>query len=251
MQKAIAIVPARYASSRFPGKPLVEINGKSMIMRVYEQAIKAGSLKDVYVATDDERIFSHVTENGGKVLMTSAHHSSGTERCLEAFETLKNLGKCMSSEVIVNIQGDGPFIKPEQINALVALFSNPEVKIASLMKKISNPEEHTDPNCVKVVTGKHKQALYFSRASLPYIRDENAGNLKSSHTIYKHIGMYAYRSAVLQEICRFEPTPLEQAEKLEQLRWLGHGFTIHMEITEHESIAIDTPADLLKVTNIT
>lgn len=250
MQKAIAMVPARYASSRFPGKPLVEINGKSMIMRVYEQALKAGSLKEVYVATDDERIFNHVLENGGKALMTSVHHTSGTERCFEAFETLKSQGKCTSGEVIVNIQGDEPFIDPEQINVLVALFSDPEVKIASLMNKTSNTEEYTDPNCVKVVTGKHKQALYFSRAPIPCIRDENAGNVKSSHTIYKHIGMYAYRSAILQEICRLEPTPLEQAEKLEQLRWLEHGYTIHMEITEHEGIAIDTPEDLLKVTNI-
>jgi 3-deoxy-manno-octulosonate cytidylyltransferase (CMP-KDO synthetase) len=250
MNQAIAIIPARYASSRFPGKPLLDIKGKSMIMRVYEQACKAHRLKDVFVATDDQRIFDHVNQSGGQAIMTSTHHSSGTERCLEAFRVLVHKKKCKANEIILNIQGDEPFIEPTQINSLVKLFERSEVEIASLIKKIADTEQLNNPDCVKVVAGKNLQALYFSRSPIPFIRDPNEKERLSPVLYFKHIGMYAYRSHILSQICNLPPTPLEKAEKLEQLRWLENGFSIHLEITEHESIAIDSPADLLKVTNI-
>ncbi len=245
MQKAIAIIPARYASTRFPGKPLVDIKGKSMIMRVYEQAAKADLLKNVFVATDDRRIYDHVIQHQGQAIMTATHHNSGTERCLEAFGILVHKKKCTANEIILNIQGDEPFIEPAQIDALVKLFERPEVNIASLIKKMSDPEEIKNPDCVKVVASKNFQAMYFSRAAIPFSRDA-----KDKTPYFRHIGMYAYRSQTLTRICNLEPSPLEMAEKLEQLRWLENGFTIHLETTEHESIAIDSPADLLKVTNI-
>jgi len=249
MRKAIAIIPARYASTRFPGKPLVEIKGKSMIMRVYEQALKASMLKEVYVATDDHRIYDHVTRQGGKAIMTAVHHTSGTERCLEAFYLLQKEKGFPDDEIIINIQGDEPFIHPDQIDSLIQLFARPEVNIASLMKIITDQAEIHNPACVKVVAGVHKQALYFSRSPVPFIRNDEE-NQNSPGIYFKHIGMYAYRSKVLEEICKLKPTPLETTEKLEQLRWLENGYTIHLETTEHESIAIDFPADLLKVTNI-
>jgi 3-deoxy-manno-octulosonate cytidylyltransferase (CMP-KDO synthetase) len=249
MQEAIAIIPARYASTRFPGKPLVEIKGKSMIMRVYEQALKASMLKDVYVATDDHRIYEHVARHGGKAIMTAVHHTSGTERCLEAFHLLQKEKKLSDDEIIINIQGDEPFIHPDQIDSLTNLFSRPEVNIATLMKIITDKAEINNPGCVKVVAGVHKQALYFSRSPVPFIRNAEE-NQNSPAIFYKHIGMYAYRSKVLEEICKLKASPLEITEKLEQLRWLENGYIIHLETTEHESIAIDFPADLLKVTNI-
>jgi len=250
MRKAIAIIPARYASSRFPGKPLVEIKGKSMIMRVYELALKASMLDDVYVATDDDRIYDHVVQQGAKAIMTAVHHTSGTERCLEAFRMLQKEKNYSDDEIIINIQGDEPFIHPDQIDSLIKLFIRPEVNIATLMKSISDEAEINNPACVKVVAGVHSQALYFSRSAVPFIRNTEE-NQNSPAIYHKHIGMYAYRSKVLEEICRLKPTPLETTEKLEQLRWLENGYTIHLETTDHESIAIDFPADLLKVTNIT
>lgn len=250
MIKAIAIIPARYASTRFPGKPLVMINAKSMIMRVYEQALKAKSLKDVYVATDDVRIYNHVTENSGKVLMTSADHSSGTERCYEAFRILVDQKKCFENEIIVNVQGDEPFIKPQQIDEITQLFEYEDTEIATLKKQISNEADIANPNCVKIVSDIHGQALYFSRSSIPFVRDPGEQVLKSG-LYFRHIGLYAYRSDILTSICQISPSPLEIAEKLEQLRWLENGFKIRVGTTEYENIAIDTPEDLLKVTNIT
>lgn len=249
MQKAIAIIPARYASSRFPGKPLVDIRGKSMIMRVYEQVLKAELAKAVYVATDDKRILNHVDMHGGKAVMTSTHHGSGTDRCEEAFRMLQKKENYTADEIIINIQGDEPFIHPDQIDSLIRLFSDRKVKIASLMKAITDEDEIKNPACVKVVSGLNRQALYFSRSVIPFIRNITE-NQNPAGTYFKHIGIYGYRIAVLQEICKLKPSPLEISEKLEQLRWLENGYAIHMETTEHESIAIDTPADLLKVTNI-
>jgi 3-deoxy-manno-octulosonate cytidylyltransferase (CMP-KDO synthetase) len=249
MQQAIAIIPARYASARFPGKPLVEINGKSMIMRVYEQAMKATLLKDVYVATDDNRIYDHVVSSGGKAIMTASDHNSGTERCLEAFQILISANKCSTDEIVLNIQGDEPFILPEQIDSLVRLFSKKKVSIATLVKKIDKSEELNNPNYVKVVIGSKMQALYFSRAAVPFVRDAEGDKRLEKTLFYKHIGMYAYRGAVLTAICKLKPSPLELAEKLEQLRWIENGYIIHVETTDHESVAIDSPADLLKVTN--
>lgn len=249
MKKAIAFIPARYASSRFPGKPLARINGKSMIMRVYEQATKAELLKDVFVATDDQRIFDHVSQYGAKVLMTSEHHNSGTERCLEAYGKLLANGLCTPDEIILNIQGDEPFIRPGQIDALVKMFSDPNIRIATLMKGITDAEELQNPGCVKVVCNRHGQALYFSRAPIPFHRDGIDADNFPKDMYYKHIGMYAFRSSTLAEICSLPASRLENIEKLEQLRWLEHGFSIHVEATHYESIAIDYPQDLLKVTN--
>ncbi|MGB4204495.1 MAG: 3-deoxy-manno-octulosonate cytidylyltransferase [Bacteroidales bacterium] len=250
MIKAIAIIPARYASTRFPGKPLVMINGKSMIMRVYEQALKAKSLKDVYVATDDVRIFDHVTENGGKVLMTSADHSSGTERCYETFGILLDQKRCSENEIIVNVQGDEPFISPQQIEEITQLFDNEDTEIATLKKQINNEADIADPNCVKIVCDIHGQALYFSRSPIPYIRDAGEQMLKPG-LFFRHIGLYAYRSDILRSICQLRPSSLEMAEKLEQLRWLENGYKIRVGTSDYENISIDTPDDLLKVTNIT
>jgi 3-deoxy-manno-octulosonate cytidylyltransferase (CMP-KDO synthetase) len=249
MKKAIALIPARYASSRFPGKPLADIKGKSMIMRVYEQALKATLLKDVFVATDDDRIFNHVTQHGGRAIMTSVQHKSGTERCQEAYGILLSKNKCSKEEIILNIQGDEPFVHPGQIDSLVRMFDRPQVSIATLIKALEDPDELRNPNCVKVVFGSQKQAIYFSRASIPFIRDLDKATEQNANRFFKHVGMYAYRSSTLTEICKLPPSPLELAEKLEQLRWLENGYPIHVEITEHESIAIDSPADLLKVTN--
>lgn len=247
MLKALVFIPARYGSTRFPGKPLTDINGKSMIMRVYEQALKAEFAKDVVVATDDQRIYDHILANGGKVVMTSEHHNSGTERCLEAYQVLMNGKAADQDDIILNLQGDEPFVKPQQIDSLIETFSNPKVHISTLIRKIESREEFVDPNCVKVIVNLFGQALYFSRAAIPYHRDENA---PSFEPVFRHIGMYAYRASVLREICSLAPSRLELAEKLEQLRWLENGYTIHVQITDHESVAIDTPADLLKVTNI-
>lgn len=247
MNNALVIIPARYASTRFPGKPLANIHGKSMIMRVYEQAMKASLIRDVLVATDDQRIYDHVITNGGKVVMTSAHHSSGTERCLEAYEKFVNSNERLQSEIIVNVQGDEPFIKPQQIDQLIRTFDKPLVGIATLIKKIVNHTDFSDPNCVKVVFDHYNKALYFSRSPIPNHRDSDGLKFESA---YKHIGMYAYRYSVLKQICSLLPSGLEMAEKLEQLRWLENGFHIYIQITEHESIAIDAPSDLLKVTNI-
>jgi 3-deoxy-manno-octulosonate cytidylyltransferase (CMP-KDO synthetase) len=249
MKKAVAIIPARYASSRFPGKPLVEIEGKSMITRVYDQVAQCPDLAGVWVATDDQRIYDHVEKSGRNVLMTSTHHSSGTERCLEAFTKLKEGLLVAQDAVVVNVQGDEPFIEPSQISKVVGLFAKEEVEIATLVKVITNPEELKNPNCVKAVTGLDGKALYFSRAAIPFIRDKQSEESAKNQVFFKHIGLYAYRSSVLRTICELPATPLEQTEKLEQLRWLEHGFSIHTAITEHESIAIDTPEDLKKVTN--
>lgn len=248
---AIVIIPARYASTRFPGKPLVDINGKSMIQRVYEQAQKAASISSVYVATDDERIQEHVLkEFGGKVVMTSPTHQSGTDRCAEALQKIEGNGnKNEKIEVVVNIQGDEPFIQPEQIDALVCLFEQETTQIATLVKPIESEAVLWDVNKPKVVRGTNGNALYFSRQCIPYLRNLPKSEWLSSNsqTFYKHIGVYAYRPCVLQQIAQLPPSPLEGAESLEQLRWLENGYTIQTAITHFESPSIDTPEDLEKV----
>lgn len=236
----IGIIPARFASTRFPGKPLVNIHGRSMIMRVYEQALKASCLKDVYVATDDSRIFDHVKAEGGKCLMTPSECSSGTERCFEAFRQLKPYAPAADLGV-VNIQGDEPFISPEQIRLITEGFCNPHDHIVTLKKEIFTDEDIRDPNIVKVVTDIQGNALYFSRSVIPYIRNA------SSCRYYKHIGIYAYRAAILEKIVTLQNTPLETAESLEQLRWLENGLKIKVIETTLESISIDTPGDLNKL----
>ena len=244
----LGVIPARYASSRFPGKPLVMIDGKSMIMRVYEQTLKTSVLDRVIVSTDDERIFDHVKECGGEVMMTSESHISGTSRIGEVVENLSFMGEC-PYDVIVNIQGDEPFIDPSQIDLAVSLFNNPGVVIGTLIRKIETTEDLFNPNVVKVVTDYQGKALYFSRSPIPYFRGITQDAWCDHHDYYRHIGLYAYRSSALKEILNLQAAGPEEAESLEQLRWLYHGFSIHTAITDIETIGIDVPEDLLKLTN--
>lgn len=232
--KVVGIIPSRYGSTRFPGKPLIDIGGKTMIRRVYEQALKAASLSDVIVATDDERIFTEVENFGGKVMMTSAIHKNGTERIAEVAQGL-------DADVIVNIQGDEPFIDPAQIDLLAGCFTSPDTKIATLIRKTDWDDELKNPARVKVVVNKNNEAMYFSRSIIPnpiskLHFDELEFNL--------HIGVYAFRKNVLLEIVKLAPTPLELTESLEQLRWLENGHAIKCAVTTHVSVAIDTPDDL-------
>lgn len=244
----IGIIPARYASSRFPGKPLAMIQGKSMIQRVYEQASKAISLEEVFVATDDLRIQDHVLSFGGKVFMTDTNHPSGTDRCNEVVQMLQSNGQ--SFDVVVNIQGDEPYINPIQINQLCEAFQNEETEIATLIKPIREIDELNNPNIVKVVKQKSGKALYFSRHAIPFFREKSADSILDKVDYFKHLGIYAYRSNILSRLCELSKSKLEEAESLEQLRWLENGFSIQTKITDCESYAVDTPEDLLKLTNI-
>jgi 3-deoxy-manno-octulosonate cytidylyltransferase (CMP-KDO synthetase) len=240
------IIPARFASTRFPGKPLVDIGGKSMIQRVYEQVSKV--LNDVYVATDDERIYNAVVAFGGKVIMTSDQHRSGTDRCYEAYTKLP-----AEFDVIINIQGDEPFIQPSQIEALKMCFEDETTQIATLVKPIAVSETDSllfNPNSPKVVLDKNNCALYFSRSPIPYRRGAKEKDWASLHTYYKHIGIYAYRTQVLAEITSLEPSILEMVESLEQLRWLENGYKIKVGFTDVETVGIDTPEDLEKVKDL-
>lgn len=242
--KTIGIIPARYASTRFPGKPLVDIAGKTMIQRVYEQAVKSELLQTVLVATDDERIADVVRGFGGKVVMTANHHQSGTDRCFEALNIIDQ-----SFDAVVNIQGDEPFIHPEQIDKIVNLLSRPEVQLATLCKKILNEDELNNPNCVKVVLDNQLRALYFSRYPIPYVRDEQNAAMLEQNSFFKHIGIYGYKAETLAQITKLPPSFLEKAEALEQLRWLENGFKIFVDITDKESISVDKPDDLQKLIN--
>ncbi len=244
--KILGIIPARYASTRFPGKPLAIIEGKSMIQRVYEQVQKAGSLTDVMVATDDDRIFQHITEFGGNVVMTSTEHPSGTDRCLEALLAYQKLNQ-NTIDAVICIQGDEPFIQPEHINQLASCFDNPNVEISTLIQPVTTREELFNPNVVKVVKGVFDNALYFSRSPIPYCRKYPENEWIQHHNYYKHIGIYAYRSTTLQAITRLNQGILESVESLEQLRWLENGFTIFVKETQWQSLAVDTPEDLAQV----
>jgi len=243
--KIIGVIPARFASTRFPGKPLIDIFGKSMIRRVYEQASKSAMLSSVVVATDDQRIFDHVTSFGGEVVMTSAHHQSGTSRCHEVVEKLSHL----LPDVVINIQGDEPFIDPQQIDLLANMFSDKKIEIATLVKKIRSSDELFNPNVVKSVKGKDGRALYFSRSPIPFMRGAEQTEWMQKGTFYKHIGIYAYRTEILKEIVQFPPSPLEIAESLEQLRWIENGLAIYTSETDFEGFAVDTPEDLAKIIN--
>jgi 3-deoxy-manno-octulosonate cytidylyltransferase (CMP-KDO synthetase) len=240
--KIIAIIPARYASTRFPGKPLIDIAGKSMIQRVVEKVRLSNSISQVVVATDDERIRSHVEGFGGSAIMTRSEHASGTDRCLEAFETLNSNADC-----IINVQGDEPFVDPSQLDSLINLIAKPQVSIATLAKKISDSQTLFDSSKVKVVMNAHSQALYFSRQAIPFYRNAENKHWHEHHTYYKHLGLYAYTPEKLREICALQPSSLEMAESLEQLRWLENGHAIHVATTDIESPAIDTPEDLQNV----
>lgn len=232
------IIPARYASTRFPGKPLVDINGLSMIQRVYLQAKKCDLLTEVIVATDDTRILNHVLQFGGKGIMTSPLHTSGTERCCEAMHLLP-----YTTEAIINIQGDEPFIEPAQISLLAGLMARDEVVIGTLIQQIKDISDLTNPNVVKVVTDCAGRAMYFSRSPVPYLRNPQAVSV----SYYRHVGIYGYRCSTLEAITKLPPTPVELAESLEQLRWLQHGYVINTALTHHDSIAVDTPEDLSRI----
>lgn len=244
----IGIIPARYASTRFPGKPLAYINEKSVIQRVFEQCKSTDILDRVVVATDDERIWDHVMDFGGEAVMTGKAHQNGTSRCAEAISNIeKDSGA--SFEVVINIQGDEPFIQPEQIGGVVAIFKDPDAQVGTLSKKITSDEELFNPNVVKLVTDRNDKAIYFSRNPIPFVRDVHETHWLSHTSFYKHIGIYGYRKNILIQLAKLEPAPLELAEKLEQLRWMENGYRISVEYTEYDSFGIDTPEDLLKLTN--
>lgn len=235
----IGIIPARYQSTRFPGKPLATLGDKLIVQWVYENAKKV--LDHVYVATDDERIFRAVEAFGGKAVYTSADHQSGTDRCAEA---ARKLAGQLNFDVVINIQGDEPFIRPEQVEGLKNCFNSPATEIATLIKPIVNAAEITNINRPKVVINKNQEALYFSRSPIPFVRDFQPEEWIARNTFFSHIGMYAYRADVLQELTRLEVGQLEKAESLEQLRWLENGYRIKTAQTQFENIGIDTPEDL-------
>lgn len=238
----LAIIPARYASTRFPGKPLVDIGGKSMIRRTWEQVCRAARVDEVVVATDDARIYEHVRDFGGKVLLTRAGHPSGTDRCAEA---VRHFPK---AKIILNVQGDEPFIQPQQIDLLAdTLLTRPRFSIATLVKKIDDPALLLNPNVVKAVFSDLHGAIYFSRHPIPFVRGEAPEHWLLRHDFYKHIGLYGFRRRALLQVARLQPTPLERAESLEQLRWLEHGLRIAVGVTGLETLGIDTPEDLLNI----
>lgn len=247
--KYVVIIPARYASTRFPGKPLALLNGKSVIQRVYEQAGR--QIEDVWVATDDERIYDHVRSWGGNVVMTSPSHQSGTDRIEEAVENIEAMG--MEYDVIVNVQGDEPFIQPEQIASVCACFNDPQTQIATLGIRFVQDEgmeageawrRISNANSPKIVVDNKGFAMYFSRSVIPFIRGREQQDWPCAYPFMKHIGMYAYRRSVLREITALPQSPLEKAESLEQLRWLQNGYRIKVGETHIETVGIDTPEDL-------
>lgn len=239
--KFLGIIPARYASTRFPGKPLAMLDEHSVIWHVYH---RASQVLECVVATDDERIYQEVISFGGHVVMTSTSHRTGTDRCLEAYN---NYG--VAADVVINIQGDEPFIDPAQLQSLISCFDHKDTDIATLIKPYAPDTTYdvlSNPNTPKVITAPDGRALYFSRNVIPHLRGIDQSEWASRHTYYKHIGVYAYRTAALQHITQMAQTPLELAESLEQLRWLENGLTIRTAITAIETIGIDTPADLTK-----
>jgi 3-deoxy-manno-octulosonate cytidylyltransferase (CMP-KDO synthetase) len=240
--KFIGIIPARYASTRFPAKPLALLGGKPVIQRVYEQV--AGVLDDAYVATDDVRIEEAVKAFGGKVVMTSVHHKSGTDRCYEAFTRVG-----AGFDVVVNIQGDEPFIQRSQLEAVKACFQDADTQIATLVKPFTADdgwEALENVNSPKVVVDNRMNALYFSRSIIPFQRNADRADWLKGHTYYKHIGLYAYRAQALKEITSLPQGALEKAESLEQLRWLENGYRIKVGVSDVETIGIDTPQDLAR-----
>jgi 3-deoxy-manno-octulosonate cytidylyltransferase (CMP-KDO synthetase) len=236
----LGIIPARYESTRYPGKPLIQIQGKSMIQRVYEQSKASKKVAKVLVATDDARIFDHVQSFGGEVVMTRKDHPSGTDRCMEA---LQQAGE--KYEYVINIQGDEPFIDPSQIDLLASLLDG-QTELATLMIEVDSEEVLFDKGEVKVVYNSGMEALYFSRTPIPFLKNKPEKEWHLCHKYYRHVGLYGYRKDVLEKITRLPPSPLEIAESLEQLRWLENGFQIKLAVTSFDSHCIDTPEDVEK-----
>ena len=237
VMKFMAIIPARYASTRFPGKPLAILGGKTVIQRVYEQVSTV--LDEVYVATDDERIFQAVKAFGGQAVMTRTDHKSGTDRIEEAADKIGS-----AADVIINVQGDEPFIQPSQIATLMQLFETPETQIGTLGKPFESLEAVDNPNSPKIVTDNRGFALYFSRSVIPYVRGVDHQDWFGQYPFLKHLGIYAYRREVLREVTALPQSSLEKAESLEQLRWLQNGYRIRVGLTDVETVGIDTPEDL-------
>lgn len=238
----LGIIPSRYGSTRFPGKPLAVIDGKSMIQRVYEQATLASSLSELIIATDDERIYDHAKQFSANVIMTSADHANGTSRCFEALTQTNH-----PFQAVINIQGDEPFIQPAQIDLVAQCLENENAEIATLVKKIDNYQDLANNTVVKVIVNKKAEALYFSRAPIPYINSPDKELLFEQFDFFKHIGVYGYRSAALAKLVKLPESTLEQLESLEQLRWLENGYSIKIKVTEMETISIDTQEDLNQI----
>ncbi|TXC78948.1 3-deoxy-manno-octulosonate cytidylyltransferase [Luteibaculum oceani] len=234
--KTLTVIPARYASTRFPGKPLVLIDGVSMIERVYRQVQKSKKSNAIIVATDDERILNHVKDFGGEAMLTNANHPSGTDRCFEVYDYLN-----ADFDLLVNVQGDEPKLAPEAIDSLIDFMEQNPMPIGTLARKANEPSEYQNSNTVKVVFNKQQQALYFSRSPIPFYRD------KASSEFYQHIGIYAFKKEVIEELRKLQPSKLEQNESLEQLRWLDNSFNIGVELTTYRSQGIDTPEDINKL----
>ncbi|MDI1235149.1 MAG: 3-deoxy-manno-octulosonate cytidylyltransferase [bacterium] len=241
--KVLIVIPSRYGSTRFEGKPLIDIQGKSLVQRTYLQATKAKLHAKVVVATDDEKIYEHVS-GFGECIMTSANHISGTDRCFEVADVLN-----YDFDVLINLQGDEPFILPEQIEALAAAFDNPAIDIATLKKFIRTEADLFNPNMVKVICDGNDQAIYFSRHAIPYLRGVESAEWVNKFGYYRHVGMYAFKREAISKLKDLQASGLELAESLEQLRWLENGFKIKVLKTEFVSPAIDTPADLRAVEN--
>ena len=237
--KFIAIIPARYASTRFPGKPLALLGGLPVIQRVYEQAFSV--LPEAYVATDDERIFQCVEAFGGRAVMTRADHKSGTDRIQEAVEHIGT-----DADVIINIQGDEPFVQASQLQTLMQLFDDTTTQIGTLGKRFESMEAVQNPNSPKIVCDQRGFALYFSRSVIPFVRGKETAEWLKHYPFLKHLGLYAYRREVLREVTQLPQSPLEQAESLEQLRWLENGYRIRVGLTDVETVGIDTPEDLTR-----
>lgn len=242
--KILGIIPSRYGSSRFPGKPLIDLAGKSMIQRVYEQAKKCADFTTVVVATDDQRIYDHVMHFGGEVLLTSQHHKSGTERCGEVIKDYA------AYDIVVNIQGDEPLIQPEQLSTLIALFKDEKVEIGTLVKKMTTTADIRNPNRIKVVLDAAKNGIYFSRSPIPHIANVPHDEWLNKTDFYKHIGIYAWRLQTLQKILALPTSALEQLESLEQLRWIYNGFKIKTAETFIETPNIDAPEDVAAVLDL-
>lgn len=242
--RILGIIPSRYKSSRFPGKPLIDIKGKSMIQRVYEQAKQSELINELVVATDDDRIFNHVKSFEGNVIMTSTSHTSGTDRCGEVIEKYNDF------DIVINIQGDEPLIRPQQLDDLLHVFKNSDVKIATLIKKMSDIKDVLNPNRIKVVLDKNKNGIYFSRSPIPFVAKYDKNDWLNNATFWKHIGIYAWRTDVLTQLVKLPKTELENIESLEQLRWIFNGYQIKTVETKIETPNIDTLEDLEKVLSL-